>query len=121
VAGCRKQEKKDKCEKSERLEWDRRNGLGERIEFENAENGIGISARVVGEYNENRMNDRENRHRYTGVPTVVKERKQSPVQPTQWADAKNDVQQNQRGRPRSTDEQDFIRDIREKDFSQGEE
>jgi hypothetical protein len=52
------------------------------------------------------------------MATVVEQRKESPVQPTQWADAQDHVEKDKSRRRECPDEHDFIGDEREENFAE---
>src|SRR5688572_7879709 len=55
------------------------------------------------------------------MATVVKQREESPVQPAQRTNAKDEVKKNVRRHRESPDEQDLIGDPREEDFAENTE
>ena len=73
------------------------------------------------ENGERPVRQRQDEHRYAQVPPIVQERQESTVEPAKRADAQDDVQQQQRRSPQSSDEQRFRRGVRMHERSDPEE
>src|SRR5206468_3687839 len=67
------------------------------------------------------VNQAKREHRYPGVAAVVEQWQELWIQPAQRADAKNDVQKQERRCAKRAHEHDFVSDVREKHLGQHSE
>jgi len=113
VARRGQQEQYDERKESKRLKWHAGDRTVERTAFEDAQDGIGVTACVIGDDDQDRVDQSKREHRYPDVAAVVEQRQEFWVQAAQRPDAEDDVQQEKRRRSKRAHEHDFVGDVRE--------
>src|SRR5258705_4062244 len=97
-------------EESKRLEWHTRYRTGQRTRHEYAQDWIRIAAGVVGRDDERGVSKSKEKTRYARVTTIIEQGQEARIQPAQWSNTKNDVQQQESTCPKCADEHDLISD-----------
>src|SRR5206468_11628846 len=119
IVARRGHQKKDyEREETEGLERNTRDGTGERTSLENAQNGIGITARVVGDDNQHAVDKPEQAHRDARMAAIIEQREELFIQPAERSNAEDDVQENESRRTERANQQNFVRDEREPQFGE---
>src|SRR5207247_8435019 len=108
-------------EETEGLERNTRDVTGERTSLENAENGIGITARVVGDDSQHAVDKAEQAHRDACMAAIIEQREELFIQPAERSNAEDDVQENESRRTERANQQNFVRDEREPQFGENTE
>jgi hypothetical protein len=113
VAGRGHQKQNKQREETKWLKRDTCNGPCDGAAFENAQDGIGVAPRMIGNNDERSVNHCQQTHSDPGVAAIVEQRQKPFVQPAKRANAKDDVQQNESSRSEGANQQNLISNQRE--------
>src|SRR5262249_23997478 len=94
MAGRSHEQENHESEETERLKGHAGDGTGERAALENTENGIRVAAGVVSDDSKRGVNQPQQAHGHTRMPTIVKQRQEHSIQPAERPNAQDDVQKN---------------------------
>src|SRR6266853_4269700 len=81
VAGSGHQEQNDEREESKRLKWHTGDRTAEWTAFEDAQDGIGVTACVISNDDQSRVDQAKSEHRYPGVTAIVEHWQEFRIQP----------------------------------------